>query len=192
MSSIMNVEAVMTRDPKTCTTTDTLHRAANLMWETDCGVIPVVDANGRLRGLVTDRDVCMATYTQGKAPHDIQVESVMSKLLFTLAPSDSVQTAMKLLQERQVRRAPVVNDAGALVGILSLADVVHASASGVIAKDVKPDAVLAVVHALTKPRHADKPAAKIETRDVIVTPAPRGKVEPAKSAPAATKASRKK
>lgn len=188
----MNVEAVMTRDPKTCTTTDTLHRAANLMWEADCGVIPVVDANGRLRGLVTDRDVCMAAYTQGKAPHDIQVESVMSKLLFTLAPTDSIQSAIQLFKERQVRRAPVVNGIGALVGILSIADIVHASATGQIAKDVKPDAVLAVVHALTKPRQTEKSAAKTETRDVIVTPAPKGKVEPAKSAPAAAKSSRKK
>ncbi len=188
----MNVEAVMTRDPKSCTTTDTLHKAANLMWETDCGVIPVVDETGRLRGVVTDRDVCMAAYTQGRAPHEIGVESVMSKMLFTLAPTDSIHTAAQLFKERRVRRAPVVNGIGALVGMLSIADFVHASVSGKIAKEMKPDAVLAVVHALMKPRDADKPVQKAQTRDVIVTPSPKGKIEASKPASAAGKAGRKK
>lgn len=188
----MNVESVMTREPKTCMPNDTLHRAANLMWEVDCGVIPVVDAAGRLRGLVTDRDICMASYTQGRAPHDIQVEGVMSKLLFTLAPTDSIAAAVQLFKERQVRRAPVVNGVGALVGILSISDIVHASAAGKLAKDIKPDAVLAVVHAVTKPRHADKPAAKIETRDVILSPARSPAPEPSKRTPTAGKTARKK
>jgi CBS domain-containing protein len=186
----MNVESVMTRDPKTCATTDTLHRAANLMWETDCGVIPVLDEAGRLRGIVTDRDVCMAAYTQGKAPHEITVESVMSKLLFTLAPTDSVATAAQLFKERQVRRVPVVNGIGSLVGILSIADLVHASASGRIAADMKPDAVLAVVHAVSKPRQ-DKHKPAVETRQVTIAPAQKPAAA-AKSASGAKKGAGKK
>jgi CBS domain-containing protein len=183
----MIVESVMTRDVKTCTTTDTLHRAANLMWEADCGVIPVVDEAGRLRGVVTDRDVCMAAYTQGKPPHDIPVEGVMSKLLFTLAPSDSVATAVQLFKTRHVRRAPVVDGVGALVGILSLSDLVHASASGQIAKDIKPDALLAVVHAVSKPRHADKVSRPVELHDVIISPSRRTTKAPTRTAKPARK-----
>jgi CBS domain-containing protein len=91
--SPMNVESVMTRDPKTCTTTDTLHRGR----EPDVGDRlrhhPRRRHLRRLRGVVTDRDICMATYTQGKPPHDIRVEHAMSTLLFTLAPTDSITTA---------------------------------------------------------------------------------------------------
>jgi CBS domain-containing protein len=188
----MNVESVMTREPKTCTTSDTLHRAANLMWETDCGVIPVIDDAGRLRGIVTDRDVCMAAFTQGKPLHEISVESVMSRLMFTLAPTDSVASAAQLFKERQVRRAPVVNGVGSLVGILSISDVVHASASGRLAQDIKPDAMLAVVHAVSKPRQADKNKAQTETRQVVLSPAPKAAPAATKGATPAGKAARKK
>jgi CBS domain-containing protein len=159
------------------------------MWERDCGAVPVVDGEGKVVAMITDRDVCMAAYTQGKPPHDIPVEGVMSKLLFTLAPSDSVATAVQLFKTRHVRRAPVVDGVGALVGILSLSDLVHASASGQIAKDIKPDALLAVVHAVSKPRHAAPPA--VATRDVIVTPAPRAGA-PAKTRASAGKPARKR
>ena len=188
----MNVESVMTRDPKTCTTSDTLHRAANLMWETDCGVMPVLDEAGLLRGIVTDRDVCMAVYTQGKPAHEITVESVMSKLLFTLAPTDSVATAAQLFKERQVRRAPVVNGIGSLVGILSISDIVHASASGKLAQDMKPDAVLAVVHAVSKPRQAEKHKAQAATREVILAPAAKAAAAPTKTTAGSGKSARKK
>lgn len=169
----MNVEAVMTRDPRSCTIQDPLHRAAQLMWDNDCGVVPVVDEKGRLRGIVTDRDICMACYTQGKPPHDIAVESVMSRTLFTLSPDDSIAFALTLFRERQVRRAPVTNSQGVLVGLLSISDVVHASLASNLGKDVKPQAVLSAVHALSKPRRTEEAATRSGTREVIIAPRPK-------------------
>jgi CBS domain-containing protein len=160
----MNVENVMTRAPKTCSTTDTLSRAAQLMWDNDFGSVPVVDGNGRLAGIVTDRDVCMAGYTQGRALHEIPIESVMSRLLYTLAPHDPIQNALTLLQERQIRRVPVVDGRGMLVGILSLADVVCASAEGRIGKHTRPEAVFSAVHAVSKPRKTPATEGKDSTQ----------------------------
>lgn len=180
----MKVEQLMTRAPRTCTTTDTLHRVANSLWEGDCGVIPIVDAHGRLRGMLTDRDVCMASYTQGRALHEIQAEQVMSKMIFTLAPGDAIPTAVALFRERKVRRAPVVDDSGTLVGILSISDLVHASSSGRLAHDVRPDAVFEAVHSVSKPRKSEHaPLAQTLTKSAQVELAPKSPL-PA-SAPAA-------
>jgi len=147
----MNIEAVMTREPKTCSTTDTLHRAAQLMWDADCGAVPVVDEAGRLAGWITDRDVCMASYTRGRAPHEIAVADVMSRTLFTLAARDGVDAALVLFADRLVRRAPVVDDDGKVVGIVSIADLVEAAVDGANAKHVSKERVLNVVHAVSKP-----------------------------------------
>lgn len=179
----LNVEALMTAEPRSCTITDTLQQAAALMWDNDCGVVPVVDASGRLAGIVTDRDVCMACYTQGRAPHEIPIQNVMSKTLFTLGPADGIATALALFADRQVRRAPVTNQIGVLVGMLSLADVVHASSEGRLGRKLKPEAVLRAVHSVSRPRPKAKATRKLETRSVIVAPRPKR---------AATRSSRKK
>lgn len=171
----MIVEALMSREPKICTTADTLHRAAQLMWDHDCGSVPVVDAAGKLAGIVTDRDVCMSSFTRGRPLHEIQVGDAMSTSLFTISPKSSVEAAVALFRERQVRRAPVVDSNGTLVGMLSLADLVCASGDGKIQKHVKPEAVLAAVHAVSKPRQEaaatkDESAAKSSG---VLTPQPR-------------------
>lgn len=154
----MNVDVLMTREPKSCLASDTLHRAAQIMWDEDCGVVPVVDEQGHLVGLVTDRDVCMATYTRGRPPHEIAVGDVMARTLFTLRAEETADAALALVSERRVRRAPVVDDGGRLVGILSIADLVHASLHGPGARRPGTDRVMEAVHAVTKPRRAVVPS----------------------------------
>jgi CBS domain-containing protein len=172
----MNVENLMTRDPKTCSPADTLHRAAQLMWENDCGTVPIVDGGGMLVGIVTDRDVCMSGYMQGRPLHEISIESAMSKVLFTLTPSLRMRDAVKVFAEKTVRRLPVIDEGGKLVGILSLADVVRATHEGRIGKSVKSDAVLDAFHGVSKPRPAPKPAAA-PARSSVLVPKPRREVE---------------
>jgi CBS domain-containing protein len=173
----MIVEALMSREPKTCTTADTLHRAAQLMWDHDFGSVPVVDAAGKLAGIVTDRDVCMSSFTRGQPLHEIPVSDAMSKSVFTISPKATLESAATLFRERQVRRAPVVDANGALVGVLSISDLVCASGDGKIQKHVKPEAVLAAVHAVSKPRPVAAAAAKHEAgakSPASITPQPRG------------------
>ena len=118
----MKVQEMMSTRVETCRAGDTLERAARLMWETDCGVIPVVDDESRVVGMVTDRDVCMAAYTQGKPLWQIPVSTACSSKVYACKLNDSLQTAENLMRVAQVRRLPVVDEDGQLWGLVSLGD----------------------------------------------------------------------
>jgi CBS domain-containing protein len=121
----MKVRELMATDVRACFPDDTLNRAAQLMWENDCGVVPVVDEEMRVVGVITDRDVCMAAYTQGVQLVDSSVGRAMSPGAYTCAPTDDLKTAERTMRERRVRRLPVVDGDGKLVGMLSLHDIVR-------------------------------------------------------------------
>jgi CBS domain-containing protein len=118
----MRVEQLMTQPAITCRSSESLARAAQLMWENDCGSVPVVNEEGQLVGMITDRDICMAAYTQGSPLHGLQVASTMAKQVFSCRTSDTLADAEAYMQKGQVRRLPVVDSAGRPVGLLSLAD----------------------------------------------------------------------
>ncbi len=126
----MKVEALMTKDVYTCRTIDTLDRATELMCEHDIGSLPVVDENGHVVGMITDRDICMATYRQDAPPRAISVELTMSAHPATCAAGDEVFVAEETMRRRQIHRLPVVDDAGHPVGILSLNDLARAAKQG--------------------------------------------------------------
>jgi CBS domain-containing protein len=117
----MRVDSAMTRDVVTCGPTDTLARAAQLMAERDCGAVPVCD-QGALVGLLTDRDVCLTAYKQGRPLHEIVVQDAMTRDVVTCMPSEEVEQALHKMRQRRVRRVPVTHS-GKVVGILSLNDV---------------------------------------------------------------------
>ena len=121
----MKVEQLMKREVKVCTEGDTLNRAAELMWESDCGCIPVVSANGDggLIGVVTDRDIAMAAYTQGKQLWAIPVGTAMAHKVITCHAGDGISQAEALMRDNQVRRLPVLDQNERVIGILSLNDV---------------------------------------------------------------------
>jgi CBS domain-containing protein len=116
-----------------------LDRAAQIMWENDVGVVPVTDEHGRVISVLTDRDICMAAYTQGRPLHAIPVAIASSQKLFAVRPSDTIEVAEQLMREHQVRRLPVTNGDGRLAGILSLNDLARHTgrrAGGVTADEV--------------------------------------------------------
>lgn len=121
----MKVRDVMIDDAATCGPSDALSRAAQLMWDHDCGFVPVVDA-GRLVGVVTDRDTCMAAYTKGAPLARIRVADVMTPEPKTASPDDDLEEVQRRMAEFQVRRLPVL-EAGRLVGVVSLNDVARAA-----------------------------------------------------------------
>lgn len=125
----MRVSDIMTTDVVCCRLDETLDRAAQLMWDHDCGAVPVVDNLDEVIGIVTDRDACMAAYTRGVRLADVRVGDVMSVGVETCRPGDSLQAAEGTMRVKQVRRLPVVED-GRLVGILSLNDIALARARG--------------------------------------------------------------
>jgi CBS domain-containing protein len=120
----VKVADLMTREVRACTIHDSLNGAARIMWDHDCGCAPVVDAHGRLAGILTDRDIAMATYTQGLPLAAIPVERVMARHVITCARGDDVEKAHRLMRTHEIHRLPVVDSRGRLVGILSLSDLV--------------------------------------------------------------------
>ncbi|HET9831076.1 MAG TPA: CBS domain-containing protein [Vicinamibacterales bacterium] len=121
----MKIEAVMTRNVRTCRPESTLAEVVRDMWEADCGVLPVVGTDGRVVGMITDRDICIALATQGRTADRIAVREVARHLhVCTCLASDVTTTALKMMQEHQVHRLPVVDDEGHLQGIVSLNDIV--------------------------------------------------------------------
>lgn len=119
----MTVGTLMTREVQSCGPDDTLERAAQIMWEHDCGCVPVVDSGRHVLAVVTDRDVCMAAYLRGVPLRQERVAAAMSRQLHTARAADPIEVAERLMWERQVRRLPVTDDAGRLVGMLSLGDI---------------------------------------------------------------------
>jgi CBS domain-containing protein len=117
------VADLMSRRVWTCHRDDTLERAAQLMWEHGCGVVPVVDDRGNVVGMVTDRDVCMAAYTQGLPLSRIPVHVAASHHVFAVRPDEAIAEACASMRQHRVRRLAVVDVGGNLVGILSLADI---------------------------------------------------------------------
>lgn len=134
---LMRVAKLMHRDVATCRTIDTLARAAQLMWDRDIGCLPVVDEGGHVAGMITDRDVCMAAYTRGVPLTAIPVTLAMSRTVHACLPTDELSTAEHVMTQHQVRRLPVIDDQGNLVGLISLTDVARAaSKTGVTATEV--------------------------------------------------------
>jgi CBS domain-containing protein len=120
------VASAMSRDVTACAPEDDVAEAARLMWEHDRGFVVVLDGHGRLAGVLTDRDVCMAAYARGRALHEISVATVMSRPTRTCAPDDTLEQAARTMREGQLRRLPVIDATGRVAGVLSLADLVRA------------------------------------------------------------------
>ncbi len=123
----MNVADLMTREVKSCSIHDSLNSAARIMWDHDCGSVPIVDDQKRLIGIVTDRDVCMASYIQGRPLAEISVRLAMSSEVVACAPADNLAAVHRLMRVHEVHRIPVIDEDGAVAGIVSLSDIVNAA-----------------------------------------------------------------
>jgi CBS domain-containing protein len=120
----MKVSELMTTSPIACTLTNSLAEAAALMWQNDCGIVPILAEGGKVIGVITDRDICMAAALKGRHLANIAVEDVTSRKVFACRPDDDVRSALQIMKENKVRRLPVLNADGALEGMLSMNDVV--------------------------------------------------------------------
>jgi CBS domain-containing protein len=121
----MEVERIMTSDPACCTPDTPLQEVARLMVEHDCGQIPVIeDSRGRRTvGVITDRDIVCRTLARGENPLHMTAQHVMSRPVLTVRPDMKIEDCCRLMEEKQVRRAPVEDENGRCCGIVSLADI---------------------------------------------------------------------
>ena len=157
----MNVGQLMNREVETCRVDDSLAVAARKMWDRDIGCLPVLGRQGHLVGVVTDRDICMAGYTQGRSLNDIPVSVAVSRQLHTCREDDTVLEAEEIMRSRQVRRLPVLDEYGGLAGMISLSDLVRAleRQSGRRRRQLTAEEVSATLAAVCEPRAADEAAA---------------------------------
>ena len=125
----MRTLELMTKPAISCNGSDSLNTAAGLMWDHDIGAVPITNDQGKLIGILTDRDICMATYTQGRPLHAIPVSQVMSKEVFSCSGGDTVEAAERLMADKQIRRVPIVDGEGRPMGMLSLNDIARRAAS---------------------------------------------------------------
>jgi len=157
----MRVEQVMTKTVFTCGPDDGLDRAVRIMWEQDCGFVPIVDSpkNGRVVGVVTDRDACLAAYSRGQPFPEIRVGDVMSTWVRSCRPSDELASAEETMREAQVHRLPVVDGSDRLLGVISLGDIAREAAREVGAKrrDVSSAEIGETLKKILQPREISAP-----------------------------------
>jgi CBS domain-containing protein len=113
---------VMTPDPKRVTTQDSVQEAAWIMRDLDCGSVPVVDEADRVVGILTDRDIVLRVVCEGFRGEDVKAEDVMSSNVSTAKREEPVERALRIMKQQQVRRVPIVDSDGRLVGIVAVAD----------------------------------------------------------------------
>jgi CBS domain-containing protein len=121
----MKVKELMMETPFYCPPETNLGAAAGLMWNGNCGFLPVVDSDGTIRGVVTDRDICIALGTRSRLPGDISVREVMAQKVFSCSQEDDVHVALQTMREGCVRRLPVISKEEKLVGVVSMDDILR-------------------------------------------------------------------
>ena len=120
----MKAQNIMTSDVKSCQANSTLAAAATIMWDNDCGSVPVVDDAGKVIGMITDRDICMALAFRDQIAPDVTVGEIINGPVYTCNADDSIEDALEIMRNQKLRRLPVVDKDGLLSGILSLNDIV--------------------------------------------------------------------
>jgi CBS domain-containing protein len=160
----MKVKEVMMGTPYYCQTETNLGSATELMWNANCGFLPVEAPDGKVIGVVTDRDICIALGTRSRLPGDVAVGEVMSGKLYSSAPDDDIHLALQTMKEGRVRRLPVVAKNGSLVGVISMDDILLRTEPMSLGKEpeLSSDEVVRTYRAITQrqvPQVVEKKAA---------------------------------
>ncbi len=156
----MNASELMTKAVSTCFAEDNLEHAAQIMWEHDCGAVPVVDQAHHVVGMITDRDIAMAAYTQGRPLHDIPVSATMARRIYAVGEGDPLETVEAVMKRARIRRVPVLDGDGRLTGILSVSDLARHThrASGRKGNGLSSDSVAQTLAAISEPGPAQSSA----------------------------------
>ncbi len=132
----MKVRDVTARQAVYCGMETNLAQAVQLMWDHGCGFLPVVGDGGNVIGVMTDRDIAIALGTRERRASEVFVRDVMPRSLFTCTSDDDIHTALKTLRGQGIRRLPVIDREGRLVGVLSVDDVVVKARAHPLKKDI--------------------------------------------------------
>lgn len=153
----MKVEDLMTKRVVTIHARDPLNLAALLMSENDFGVLPVVNGDGHLIGMLTARDICMCTWKKDCVLEAIRADEAMSPEVITVQPDQHVKVAEQMMAEHHLRRIPVVDGDGRPVGILSVADIAREAAESKPRLDEGTAETMHVIAAILQPKKHARP-----------------------------------
>jgi CBS domain-containing protein len=149
----MRARDIMTRDPQCCRREDTARRAAEVMRDNDCGVVPVIDDARRVIGIVTDRDLAIRALASGRSP-DTRLGDLMTPMAKTCAADDDLRDVERKMAELQVRRIPIVDAGGRCLGIISQADIARAAGRD---NTVSEQEIALVLEQISEPAHPQRP-----------------------------------
>lgn len=181
----MKIEDVMTRRVVAARADTELAHIARLMWDNDCGAVPVVDAEDKVVGMVTDRDVCMGAHFSGKALREQRASGCMAGEVLTCRPGDEVVAVMGAMTKRKVRRVPVADETGRLVGLVSVGDLFAAQGRAKAReKKAMAEALFALMASVTARPRADEvvPAAPAKKAARTAAAPRKADTKPTKSA----------
>jgi len=119
----MKVREVMNHDVVVCGMETDLSKAGEMMAAAGCGILPIVDAQGKVIGVITDRDICLALATADRKASAMKVREVSGGKVFSCHQGNDVRDALRIMADYRVRRLPVMTDEGRLEGILCLDDI---------------------------------------------------------------------
>lgn len=138
----------MTKSVGVCGINDSLAKAVEIMWQKDCGIVPVVSEKSKVIGTITDRDVAVSVFLQNKAAFEIRTGDVINGKVLTCSSKDKIEKVLKTMKKHQIKRLPIVGKKNKLEGIVSITDILLASK-----KDKKlQKKVLKTLEAIAKPR----------------------------------------
>jgi len=160
----MNCNEIMTKNPKMCIPDDNIAVAAELMWDYDCGSIPVVKDmdNRELVGIITDRDIAMHVVKHAYAhPCEVKVNDCMSTNVIFCFPEDPIESAMKAMESNQIHRIPIVDQNNSCIGLVSMSDLVKCSG-------IMDDQIIAMMRGIYT-RRPDEPQADVEEEKADAT-----------------------
>lgn len=148
----MKVQDLMTRDVQCCGPDTNLAAAAKMMWDSDCGALPILNVQGQVMGMITDRDICMAAATKNKPASEITVWETSSGKAYTCRMTDDVHTALDIMKRERVRRLPVVDEDGILQGIVAMNDFIPAVGEDKNLADLSCEDVMRALKAISAHR----------------------------------------
>lgn len=125
----MRLKEIMVEDTKTCRPSQNLLDAARLMRRVNCGVVPIIDENKKVLGMLTDRDICLCAADEDRKLSAIRISEAMTPKAYSCHPNDSIDEAIEVMRQHQVRRVPIVDDDGVLKGIVTMDDIICKTAN---------------------------------------------------------------
>jgi len=124
------VKDLMTRGVSSCRPEDSLAELAKVMRKQRCGALPILDGLGRVTGIITDRDICIALGTKNIRASEVRAQDVSHTGCISCSPDNDVREALRTMATQEVSRLPVVDETGQLVGILSVDDIIFRAGGG--------------------------------------------------------------